>query len=150
MPFFHTFLNELKLTWTSDLKFVIFQNIKGTRSGSSCNIFRSGLEACSNKNSNTNPASANADCWLQTGCKMQTEILYCFFFWYVIICHLTIYRASRNRFFAIIFYDYLHYCAIFLARFLITIVLNIISSLRTVFSLCGRVGWCDVCTEFTT
>ena len=35
------------------------------------------------------------------------------------------------------------------ARFLITIVLNIISSLHIVFSLCARVGWCDVCTEFT-
>ena len=35
------------------------------------------------------------------------------------------------------------------ARFLITIVLNIISSLHKVFSLCARVGWCDVCTEFT-
>ena len=28
-------------------------------------------------------------------------------------------------------------------------VLNIISSLYIVFSLCARVGWCDVCTEFT-
>ena len=27
--------------------------------------------------------------------------------------------------------------------------LNIISSLNIVFSLCARVGWCDVCTEFT-
>ena len=27
--------------------------------------------------------------------------------------------------------------------------LNIISSLRIVFSLCARVGWCDVCTDFT-
>ena len=35
------------------------------------------------------------------------------------------------------------------ARFLITIVLNIISSLHIVFSLCARVGWCDVCIEFT-
>ena len=28
-------------------------------------------------------------------------------------------------------------------------VLNIILSLYIVFSLCARVGWCDVCTEFT-
>ena len=135
--FFHTFLNELKLTWTSDLKFVIFQNIYQD------------LRLARTKTAIPIRPVQNADCWLQTGCKMQTEILYCFFFWYV-ICHLTIYRASRNRFFAIIFHDYLYYCAIFLARFLITIVLNIISSLRTGFSLCGRVGWCDVCTEFTT
>ena len=59
------------------------------------------------------------------------------------------YRASRNRFSTIIFHDYLHCCGIFLARFLITIVLNIISSLHIVFSLCARVGWCDVCTDFT-
>ena len=29
------------------------------------------------------------------------------------------------------------------------IVLNTISSLHTVSSLCARVGWCDVCTDFT-
>ena len=46
-------------------------------------------------------------------------------------------------------HDYLHYCGIFLARFLITIVVNIISSLHIVFSFCARVGWCDVGTEFT-
>ena len=56
----------------------------------------------------------NADCWLQTGYKMQTghkmqtadcrlgkkmqtENLFCFFVWYLIICHPTTYRASRNR-----------------------------------------------------
>ena len=37
----------------------------------------------------------------------------------------------------------------FLAHFLIKIDLNIISSLSVVFSLCTRVGWCDVCTDFT-
>ena len=68
---------------------------------------------------------------------------------HVMTCHFTTYRASRNRFSTIIFHDYLHYCGIFLARFLITIVLNIISSLHIVFSLCARVGWCDVCTDFT-
>ena len=29
------------------------------------------------------------------------------------------------------------------------IVLNIISSLHIVFSLCARVGWRDACTDFT-
>ena len=28
-------------------------------------------------------------------------------------------------------------------------ILDIISSFYIVFSLCARVGWCDVCTEFT-
>ena len=46
---------------------------------------------------------------MQTRYKMQTENLYCLFVWYVIICHLTTYRVSRNRFSATIFYDYLHY-----------------------------------------
>ena len=67
----------------------------------------------------------------------------------MVTCHHTTYRASRNRFSAIIFLDYFHYCGIFLARFLITIVLNIISNLRIVISLCARVGWWDVCAEFT-
>ena len=89
-------------------------------------------------------------CRLQTGYKMQTENLFLFFLvWYVITCHLTTYWASRNRFSAIIFHDYLHYCGIFLARFLITIVLNIVSSLHKVFSLCARADWCDVWIEFT-
>ena len=90
-------------------------------------------------------------CRLQTGYKMQTENSDCFFVWYVLACHLTTYRASLNRFSAIIFYDYLHYCGIFLARFSITDVLYIISSIPRVFSLCGRVGWCvrNVFTEFT-
>ena len=60
-----------------------------------------------------------------------------------------VFRASRNRFSAIIFHDYLHYSEIFLARFWITIVLKIISSLHIVFFLCARVGSCDVGTEFT-
>ena len=74
--------------------------------------------------------------------------LWCFFVWYVITCHLTTYRVSRNRFSTINFHDYLHCCGI-PARFLVTIVLNIISSLHIAFSLCARVGWCDVCTVFT-
>ena len=67
----------------------------------------------------------------------------------MITSHLTTYRASRNRFSAIIFHDYLHYCEIFHARFLITIVLNMSSNLHIVFSLCARVGCSDVGTEFT-
>ena len=43
----------------------------------------------------------------------------------------------------------MHYCGIFLVHFLIKIVLNIISSLHIVLSLCVQVGWCDVCTDFT-
>ena len=88
-------------------------------------------------------------CRLQSGCKMQTENLKSFFVWYVITCHLTTYRASRNRFSAISFHDYLHYCGIFLDHLQIKINLNIISSPRIVFSLCARVGWCDACTDFT-
>ena len=79
-----------------------------------------------------NRSVQNADCRpgikcrLQTGCKMQTENLNCFFVCYVITCHLTIttYRVSRNRFSAIIFHDHLHFCGIFLARFLIYFVFN--------------------------
>ena len=80
---------------------------------------------------------------------MQTENLTSFFVWYVITCHLTTYRASRNRFSAISLHDYLRYFGIFQADFLMKINRNIISSLYIVFSLCARVGWCDVCTEFT-
>ena len=90
----------------------------------------------------------NADCRPGTKCRLNKKcrlrIFTFFFVWYVMAC----YRASRNRFSAIIFHDYLHYnCTV--ARFLVTIILNIISSLHIVFSLCARVGWCDVCTEFT-
>ena len=61
----------------------------------------------------------NFDCRLQSGYKMQTENLMGFFVWYVITCNLTTYRASRDRFSAISFHDYLHYSGLFLARFLI-------------------------------
>ena len=88
-------------------------------------------------------------CRLQSGYKMQTENLKSFFVWCVITCHLPTHRASRNRFSAISFHDYLHYFGIFLAHLLIKIDRNIISSLHIVFSLCARVGWCDVCTDFT-
>ena len=85
----------------------------------------------------------------QSGYKMQTKNLKSFFVGFVIKCHLTTYRASRNRFSGISFNDYLHYCGAFLAHFLMKINRNIISSLRRIFSLCARVGRCDVCTDFT-
>ena len=86
---------------------------------------------------------------LQSGHKMQTEHLKSFYVWYIITCHLAAYRASRNRFSAISLHDYLHYCGKFLAHFLMKIDRNIISSLQYIFLLCARVGWCDVCTDFT-
>ena len=60
----------------------------------------------------------------------------CFFVWFVITCHLTSYRASRDRFSAIILDDYLHYCGMFLACFLIPIVLKPSYSLLTL-----RASW---------
>ena len=67
---------------------------------------------------------------LQSGYKMQTENLKSFYVWYIITCHLTAYRASRNRFSAISLHDYLHYCGNFLAHFLMKIDRNTISSLQ--------------------
>ena len=72
----------------------------------------------------------NVDCRLQSGYKMQTENLKSFFVWCVVTCHLTTYRASRNRFSAISLHDYLHNCGKFLAHFLMKIDRNIISSLQ--------------------
>ena len=118
-------------------------------------VFRSGLEARSNKNSNTSPVSTK--CRLQTaaGYKMQTadwvqnadwEFI---LFFRLISDNMSTYLESRNRSSAIIFRDYLHYRGIFLARFLITIVLNMASSLHIVFLFCARVGWWDASTEST-
>ena len=72
----------------------------------------------------------NADSRLQTGYKMQTENLRSFYVWFTIKCHLTAYRALRNRFSAFSLHDYLHYCGKFLAHFLMKIDRNIISSLQ--------------------
>ena len=80
---------------------------------------------------------------------MQTENLKSFLSGMVISCHLATYQASCNHFSAISFHDYLHYCGIFLALFLMKIDRNIISNLYRVFSLCTRVGCCDVSTDFT-
>ena len=67
---------------------------------------------------------------LQSGYKMLTKTLKSFYVQYMITCHLTAYRASRNRFSAIRLHDYLHYCEIFLAHFLMKIDRNIILSLQ--------------------
>ena len=65
----------------------------------------------------------NADCRLQTGNKMS--------FYKLLSVTQSLFRDHPLR------------------NILITIVLNTVSSLHIVFSLCARVGWCDVCTEFT-
>ena len=93
-------------------------------------------------------------CRLQSGYKMQTENLKSFFVWYVITCHLTTYRASRNRFSAISFHDYLHYGGIFLAHFLIKIDHNICTDLYRFYqrnkNRCRcRCKW-DVTIEYLT
>ena len=91
-------------------------------------------------------------CGLCTTCRLQTAEWVknadweskSFFVWYVITLHLTTYRASRNRFSAISFHDYLHYCGIFLAHFLMKIDRNIISSLQ--YSLLTlRASWLVWC-----
>ena len=86
----------------------------------------------------------NIDCRLQSGYKMQTKNLKSFYVWYIITCHLTAYRASRNRFSAISLHHYLHYCGKFLAHFLMKIDRNIISSLQ--YSLLTlRTSWLVWC-----
>ena len=75
----------------------------------------------------------NADCRPDTKRRLQTAEWVQnadweskeFFVWFVITGHLTTWRASRNRFSAISFHDYLHYCGIFLAHFLMKIDRNI-------------------------
>ena len=88
----------------------------------------------------------NVDCRVGTKCRQNLKR---FFVWYLITCHLKTYRSSHSCFSTISFHNYLYYGGIFLAHFLMKIDRNIISSLRIVFSLCARVGWCDVCTDFT-
>ena len=89
----------------------------------------------------------NTDCRLGKKCKLRIYTVFSSDTW--ITYHFITYRESCNRFSAIIFHDYLHYRGVFLARFLIKIVLNIISSPHIVFSLCARVSCWDVGTEFT-
>ena len=91
----------------------------------------------------------NADCRLGTKCRLRIQTVFSFDTWWHVILQLT--ERHAIAFPQSSFYDYLHYCGIFLARFSITDVLYIISSIPRVFSLCGRVGWCvrNVFTEFT-
>ena len=107
-------------------------------------IFRSGLEACLNKNSNINPVSTK--CRLQTGYKMQTrykmqtENLYCFsvWTWQHVILQLTERHAiafPRSSFTII--------CTNVEYPLPVSWSFHIILSLHLVFSLCARVSWCD-------
>ena len=57
--------------------------------------------------------------------------------------HLTTNRASRNHFFAIIFHDYLHYCGIFLATFLIIFLKHNFKPSYSLLALCiSWLVWC--------
>ena len=74
---------------------------------------------------------------------MQTENLKSFFVWYVITCHLTTYRASRNRFSVISFRDYLRYFGIFLAHYFMKIDRFIFKSSHSFLTL--RTSWLVWC-----
>ena len=74
---------------------------------------------------------------------MQTENLKSFFVWYVITCHLTTYRASRNRFSVISFRDYLRYFGIFLAHYFMKIDRFIFKSSHSFLTL--RASWLVWC-----
>ena len=79
---------------------------------------------------------------------MQTKNLKSFYVWYIITCHLTAYQALRNRFSAMRLHDYLHYCGLFLAHFLMKLDRNIISSLQYSLLTLSASWLCDVCTDF--
>ena len=92
----------------------------------------------------------NADCRPGTKCRLQTADWVQNADWEFILFFRLI-RGNMSSYnlpsvTQSLFRDHLSRLS---ARFLITIVLNIISSLHIVFSLCARVGWCDVCTDFT-
>ena len=71
------------------------------------------------------------------------EFIHFFFVWYMITCHLTTNRASRNHFFTIIFHDYLHYCGIFLATFLIIFLKHNFKPSYSLSALCiSWLVWC--------
>ena len=71
------------------------------------------------------------------------EFILFFFVWYMITCHLTTNRASRNHFFAIIFHDYLHCCGIFLATFLIIFLKHNFKPSYSLLALCiSWLVWC--------
>ena len=83
------------------------------------------MDTCWNKSQNAG-CRPDARCTLGTKCRLQTakrvqnaDLDDSFFAWYVITCHLTTYRASRNRFSAISFHRYLHYGGTFLVHLLI-------------------------------
>ena len=127
-------------------------------------IFRYGLEARSNKTSSINPVNTkcrqrtvegvqdgdlvqNADRRLGTKRRLRIYIIFSSDTWQHVILQLTERHAT-----AFLRSSLTIICTIeefFLARFWITVVLNIISSLHILFSLCAQVGWSDVCTEFT-
>ena len=67
------------------------------------------------------------------------EFIHFFFVWYMITCHLTTNRASRNHFFAIIFHDYLHYCGILLATSLIIFLKHNFKPSYSLLALC--ISW---------
>ena len=105
-------------------------------------IFRSGLEACLNKDSSINPVSTK--CRLQTADRVQNADQ----------VH-TVFPSERDNMSSYnlpsvtqsLFRDHLSRLFALMwnipCRFLITIVLNIISGLHLVFSLSARVSWCD-------
>ena len=71
------------------------------------------------------------------------EFIHFFFVWYIITCHLTTNRASRNHFFTIIFHDYLRYCGIFLATFLIIFLKHNFKPSYSLLALCiSWLVWC--------
>ena len=95
-------------------------------------------------------------CCLQTAewVQMQTENLKSFLSGMVISCHLATYQASCNRFSAIAFLQSAFTIICIIVEyswpfFFMKIDRNIISNLYRVFSLCTRVGCCDVSTDFT-
>ena len=91
----------------------------------------------------------NIDCRLQSGYKMQTENLKSFYVWYIINVILLLTErhaiASPRSAFTII-------CTIVETSWPIFWWKSIeiqFQAFNVVFLLCARVGWCDVCTDFT-
>ena len=88
----------------------------------------------------------NADCRLGTNCRLRI---------YTNFRRIRVNMSSYNlpRVTQLLFRHHLSRLFALLwnipCPFLDLIILNIISSFHIVFSLCARVGWCDVCTDFT-
>ena len=90
-------------------------------------IFRSGLEARSNKNSNTNPVIKK--CRLLTADRVQNADWEFILFFRLIRDNMSSFNlpsVTQSLFRDHPVHEYLHYWGIFLARFSITIVVNII------------------------